>query len=155
MDGRVVVYSNGYKEWWVDGKRHRVDGPAIVHSDGYEEWWVDGKLHRVDGPAVVHPNGAKEWWVDSKRHRVDGPAIIYSNGHQEWWMKGIAFGHWRIIDGVAKGRSCLNVFYALRCQKVIRRWLMRRHQKQAAENLAVVMWDIPLRVRCNIVSFIK
>jgi len=25
----VRVYADGQKEWWVEGKRHRVDGPAI------------------------------------------------------------------------------------------------------------------------------
>jgi len=38
-----IVYSDGTKDWFINGKRHRLDGPAIEYSDGSKEWWVDGK----------------------------------------------------------------------------------------------------------------
>ena len=28
-------------EYWVDGKLHREDGPAVIYSDGYKEWWLN------------------------------------------------------------------------------------------------------------------
>ena len=43
---------------------HRLDGPAIEHADGYKSWYVNGKRHRLDGPAVEDANGDKEWYVD-------------------------------------------------------------------------------------------
>jgi hypothetical protein len=62
---RINRYSNKY--YFKDQARtilHRHDGPAVEWSDGYEEWYVDGKLHRLDGPAVEWPDGDKEWYVN-------------------------------------------------------------------------------------------
>jgi hypothetical protein len=67
-DGPAVVWSNGRKSWWVDGRRHRTDGPAIEGTDGSKQWYVDGKLHRLDGPAVERADGRKYWWVDDKHY---------------------------------------------------------------------------------------
>ena len=66
---------------------HRLDGPAIKTSTG-EDWYVDGKRHRVDGPAADYTNGDKYWLMYGNLHRVDGPAIEYSNGSKEWWLDG-------------------------------------------------------------------
>jgi hypothetical protein len=41
---------------------------VTVHDssgDTRKEWYVEGKRHRVDGPAVVCPTGPDEWWVDN------------------------------------------------------------------------------------------
>ena len=35
-----------------------------VHTNGDREWYQNGKLHRVDGPAVEYANGHKEWWIN-------------------------------------------------------------------------------------------
>ena len=35
--------SDGSKQWWLDGKRHRTDGPAVEWADGSKQWWLDGK----------------------------------------------------------------------------------------------------------------
>jgi hypothetical protein len=53
------------KQWYINGKRHRLDGPAIdiVHTYGYRSWWIDGKKHREDGPAVESPNGVNQYWI--------------------------------------------------------------------------------------------
>ena len=48
IDGPAVEYANGVKEYWVDGRLHR----------------IDGRLHRIDGPAFEYTNGVKEYWVD-------------------------------------------------------------------------------------------
>ena len=42
---------------------------TVTWPDGYKEWWVDGKRHRLDGPACEWPNGHKEWWIDDKQVR--------------------------------------------------------------------------------------
>ena len=38
-----IEWSDGSKEWWVNGDRHRFDGPAVEWSNGMKEWWVNGK----------------------------------------------------------------------------------------------------------------
>jgi len=45
---------------------HRLDGPAVEYTDGHKEWWVDGNKHRLDGPASEWSNGVKFWYVDGK-----------------------------------------------------------------------------------------
>ena len=39
----VIVYPEGSKSWWLNGKRHREDGPAIEWADGDKSWWLNGK----------------------------------------------------------------------------------------------------------------
>jgi hypothetical protein len=56
---QVRVYSNGTKEWYLNGRRHRDDGPAVESSDGDKYWYLNGKLHREDGPAIESSNGDK------------------------------------------------------------------------------------------------
>ena len=67
---------------------HREDGPAVVHANGYKAWFINGKRHREDGPAVEYPNGDKSWYINGKRHREDGPAIDDVNGYKEWFING-------------------------------------------------------------------
>lgn len=35
------VYNGVYKEWKLNGQRHRTDGPAIEWWDGDKEWWIN------------------------------------------------------------------------------------------------------------------
>ena len=84
----VYTYSNGRKEWWVNGQRHRIDGPAIEGADGSKEWWLNDKLHRTDGPAVELDGGYKEWLLNGTCHRTDGPAIECTNGSKGWFLNG-------------------------------------------------------------------
>lgn len=35
--------SQGNKYWYNQGKRHRTDGPAVEFSNGSKEWWIDGE----------------------------------------------------------------------------------------------------------------
>jgi len=35
--------SQGNKYWYDQGKRHRIDGPAVEFSNGIKEWWIDGE----------------------------------------------------------------------------------------------------------------
>jgi hypothetical protein len=43
---------------------HREDGPAIEWSDGSKEWYINGKLHREDGPAATFPEGNVMWFLN-------------------------------------------------------------------------------------------
>ena len=63
----VKVDDNGTKEWYLDGKRHRVDGPAIEFANGSKYWYQDNKLHRIDGPAIEDSDGSKYWYLDGNK----------------------------------------------------------------------------------------
>ena len=39
---KVIVFSNGIKHWYLNGKRHREDGPAIEWADGSKSWYLNG-----------------------------------------------------------------------------------------------------------------
>jgi len=82
------TYSNGTKEWLLNGKLHREDGPAVECANGTKAWWLNDKRHREDGPAIERANGDKEWSQNDKRHREDGPASEYSNGTKAWFLNG-------------------------------------------------------------------
>ena len=41
--GPAIIRKNGYKEYWIENKRHRLDGPAIIHSNGKEFYCINGK----------------------------------------------------------------------------------------------------------------
>ena len=43
---------------------HRVGGPAVIWSDGVRQWWQNGKPHRLDGPAIEWQRGFNEWVID-------------------------------------------------------------------------------------------
>ena len=38
----VKVYSNCYKEWYLNDQRHREDGPAVEYADGSKDWYLNG-----------------------------------------------------------------------------------------------------------------
>ncbi|RTK95480.1 MAG: hypothetical protein EKK64_06565 [Neisseriaceae bacterium] len=114
--GPAVVYSNGDKEYWIQGRRHRdSDLPAVNSHRGFE-YWNNGvkykiieqpngtkeywsylistnsspnslKLHMENKPAIIYPNGDVEYWQWGKRHRNNGPAVIYGN-KQYWFYYG-------------------------------------------------------------------
>jgi hypothetical protein len=44
LDGAAIEFTNGSKEWYVEGKRHRLDGPAMYvgYVGGYTAWYVHG-----------------------------------------------------------------------------------------------------------------
>ena len=91
-DFPAIERSNGDKEWWFLGKRHRTDGPAVEYSNGTKEWWADGVLHRSDGPAIIYSNGDREYWYLNQRHNnAGGPSIIYGK-KQYWYRFGIFIG---------------------------------------------------------------
>jgi hypothetical protein len=43
------IYVDGDKEWYLNGKRHRVDGPAIEWPDGTKRWYLHGIYYHFDG----------------------------------------------------------------------------------------------------------
>jgi hypothetical protein len=84
----VKVHIYGDREWFQNGKLHRLDGPAIEYADGHKIWYQNDKRHREDGPACEYADGGKSWFQNGKRHREDGPAIEDSDGGKEWYIHG-------------------------------------------------------------------
>lgn len=104
-EGNDQINPNNFltKEWYIDGKKHRVNGPAVINyrnnGEIYEEYWyIDNKKHREDGPAIIiyKDNKISEeyWYINGIRHRVDGPAYryFYNNeilGNETWYMNNL------------------------------------------------------------------
>ena len=40
------LYSNGEKQWWLDGMLHREDGPAVEWHDG-NQWYLYGTWYKT------------------------------------------------------------------------------------------------------------
>jgi len=87
----MSVRSNGNREWFVNGLRHREDGPAIEFADGRRYWYINGLRHREDGPAVEYADGTRGWYVNGLLHRLDGPAIEEACGARCWYVEGREF----------------------------------------------------------------
>ena len=62
--GKTDILDDGTKIWRNRGGQiHRIGGPAIEFSDGSREWYVDGLAHREDGPAIDWKSGEKRWFI--------------------------------------------------------------------------------------------
>ena len=91
-ESQMEVDENGDKTWTnKQGQLHRLNGPAADYTNGAKEWWVNGKRHREDGPAIKWEDGHQEWWINGKLHRKDGPAVEYGDGRKEWWLNGYLY----------------------------------------------------------------
>ena len=84
------------------GQLHREDGPAREWTDGTKQWYINGLCHREDGPAVEYNDGSKEWYINGKLHREDGPAIEWSNGYKVWYLNGEVYFEQQWQDKVIK-----------------------------------------------------
>ncbi len=40
----------------------------VQFSDKTKEWWLEGKFHRLDGPAIEFRKGQKQWYVNDKQY---------------------------------------------------------------------------------------
>ena len=84
LNGPAIINKNEErKEWYLNGKRHRLDGPSGEWLNGAKCWYKDGESHRDDGPAVEEV-ALKCWYKNGKRHRLDGPAIERYTGSAHW-----------------------------------------------------------------------
>jgi len=45
---------------------HREDGPAVEYSNGDKQWLLNGIFHREDGPAMEWANGSKNWALNGR-----------------------------------------------------------------------------------------
>jgi hypothetical protein len=66
----IEITSTGSKFYFKDKAMtilHREDGLAAEYSDGSKEWWLNGKCHREDGPAVECKSGIKSWYLNGEK----------------------------------------------------------------------------------------
>lgn len=78
-DEPAIIFANGTKVWYKEGKIHRDDDkPAIIYHDGSEKWYRHGQLHREsDEPAIIDADGDMQWLKNGQLHRNGMPAHIY------------------------------------------------------------------------------
>ena len=62
----LIICSDGTKQWFQNGRRHRLDGPAVEYPNGIKYWCQNGQRHREDGPAVELPDGTKVWYQNNR-----------------------------------------------------------------------------------------
>jgi hypothetical protein len=66
----IRINENGNKLYYSDREMtvlHREDGPAVEWADGYKAWYLNGKRHREDGPAIENVHGYKAWYLNGER----------------------------------------------------------------------------------------
>lgn len=111
----AVTWSNGVREWWRHGVRHRLrDQPALIvprkasdllyifsegeinmnivenhismYKDGDQEWWVNGERHRDGDKAAVDRYCSRlEWWKNDKRHRDGDKPAVIYSNGPNKW----------------------------------------------------------------------
>ena len=88
---RVEIDCHGNRRYYNStGILHRDGEPAVVHTNGHKEWWQNGQRHRVDGPAVecTCGGGGKYRYQNGLLHREDGSAIERNDGTKAWFING-------------------------------------------------------------------
>ena len=50
----------------------------IEWSNGTKQWLVNGKLHRLDGPAIEHYSGSKYWYIDNIKCAKEQHKLLHS-----------------------------------------------------------------------------
>jgi len=69
MKSKLTINKFGDKEWVLpNSSLHREDGPAVEFSNGSKQWWINGYLHKEDGPAVEHTDGYKGWYLNGTKY---------------------------------------------------------------------------------------
>lgn len=64
----VIVHDDGCISWGNEKNQlHCEHGPAIIWPSGAKEYYIEGKRHRLDGPAVEYACGSKEYFIEGDR----------------------------------------------------------------------------------------
>lgn len=72
---RIVKSELGTIEIYNGNKLHKLDGPAVIFFNGDKEYWENGKLIKRE-----LTNGVTSYYKDNKLHRDSLPALITPNG---------------------------------------------------------------------------
>lgn len=61
----IIEYKNR-KEWYKNGKLHRIHGPAIEYKNGFKVWCKNGLLYKECGPEIIYNIYIKKWFINKK-----------------------------------------------------------------------------------------
>ena len=63
----IKFHPSGKKQYFnSDGQFHNEKGPAIVFPFfSLKEYWINGKRHRLDGPAIEYDYFIS-WWINDQ-----------------------------------------------------------------------------------------
>lgn len=64
IEYNIIEFSDGSKQWSLNGYISRETGPAIDDVDGFKVWYKYDVIHREDGPAIIYSDGIKEYWLN-------------------------------------------------------------------------------------------
>jgi hypothetical protein len=74
-----IEYPDGQKCTYLKRRYHSFnDKPAVEWPDGSKEWYFEGKLHRLDGPAIEGLSGFVEYWYDGKQTTKEAIELLNS-----------------------------------------------------------------------------
>jgi len=68
----VRVYKKGNKNWLLNDNLHREDGPAVEGANGYKEWWLNGKKMSEE----EHKKATSKATCEGKEVEIDGITYI-------------------------------------------------------------------------------
>lgn len=99
MSSTMTVDHYGDKVWINEkGQYHREDGPAIECRNGYKAYYKNDLRHRIEGASVEYIDGRKEWWVGGE----DITPLIWELLSKSPFEKNIHLG---ILAGYFAGRG--------------------------------------------------
>jgi len=61
----VIEFSNR-REWYKNGKLHRINGPAVEYKNGCKKWYKNGILYKECGPDIIFDRIQKKWFINKK-----------------------------------------------------------------------------------------
>ena len=74
---KYIVQVDEYETvFWLDynnpDKLHRLDGlPAIEYVNGYKSYWENGNRHRIDGPAIEWADGDCSYYIEGIKYSYE------------------------------------------------------------------------------------
>ena len=164
-DSPAVIWSDGTKHWYLNGKRHREDGPAIEYSNGYKEWYIDGlnyseeefnkkvsemnKSENKDQPTEIDFFKNKYWKNNNgELHREDGPAYEGADGSKSWYLNDKLHR----IDGPAyEGANGAKGWYIDGLNYSEKEFEKKMAQLKKVENKSISNKEIPTEKTLNII----
>jgi len=90
----------------------------IIEYNNRKEWYKNGKLHRLNGPAIEYKNGFKKWYRNGILYQECGPKMIYNKHHKKWFINRELLEY--NLSSVPKNSQCsycLNVILNTFCFK--------------------------------------
>lgn len=76
----IAEYPNGDRECYKEGKLHREDGPAVEYSNGEKEWWIDGA--RITG--TINVTGKIFLGKEKGRYNLEWLCFLSETGIEEF-----------------------------------------------------------------------